>query len=143
VNKELILTACRCCHHLSKPHDGPTSCWECHRDMYRQTSIFDHDLHKEKLGGNAGCGQCHQDETGQPGTHSQETAIACADCHENMVPGKGEAKFNYKEVPSYKDAMHGQCIGCHREESKKLNRPRLALCPTCHQEFEEESGSGQ
>src|SRR4030042_6810430 len=38
-------TGCRICHHLSRPYDKPSSCCQCHRDMEKETSIFDHNYH--------------------------------------------------------------------------------------------------
>ncbi|MEW5960057.1 MAG: NrfD/PsrC family molybdoenzyme membrane anchor subunit, partial [Chloroflexota bacterium] len=75
MNQEVCLT----CHHLSKPNDEATACWECHQDMYRPTSIFDHTLHQVELGGNASCIECHQ------GEHTAVTAKPCVECHETMA----------------------------------------------------------
>lgn len=117
---------CRVCHHLSKPNDEVTPCSECHQDMHLPTSIFDHMLHQDALGGNAGCVECHV------GEHMPNTAKACQDCHETMAPQFGETIFNHI-APGYKDAMHGVCITCHEEEAKQQARPELARCPACHQ----------
>ncbi|MFC1601328.1 NrfD/PsrC family molybdoenzyme membrane anchor subunit, partial [Candidatus Sumerlaeota bacterium] len=34
--------SCAKCHHLNMPFDNNTSCFECHRDMFGETDIFDH-----------------------------------------------------------------------------------------------------
>lgn len=117
--------ACGVCHHLSKPGDGPTSCWECHADMYYPSPIFNHSYHQEMLGGNASCTECHTEE------HTAATATACQTCHEEMTPGPQEESFNYY-APGYKDAMHGLCISCHQEQAVRLERPELAQCANCH-----------
>lgn len=118
--------ACSTCHHLSNPGDKATACWECHRDVYLSTSIFDHTLHQVELGGNAGCVECHV------GEHMSHTAKACLECHETMSPAAGETMFN-DLAPGYKDAMHGACITCHEEEAKQQVKPELTQCPACHQ----------
>jgi hypothetical protein len=116
------------CHHLSKPENGgPTACAECHSDMYQTTSIFNHSLHQANVapGGNQSCAVCHQ------GGHSASTAVACVQCHSEMGPAKDGTAFSYI-APSYKDAMHGLCIGCHEQEAQKLGKPEIAYCGECH-----------
>lgn len=75
---------CNTCHHLSKPGDEMTACWECHRDAYASVSIFDHTLRQVELGGNASCVGCHA------GEHMPDTAKTCQECHETMTPQLGE-----------------------------------------------------
>ncbi len=116
---------CLTCHHLSKPNDEATACWECHQDMARPTSIFDHTLHQVELGGNLSCVECHR------GEHTVQTAKACGECHEVMVPQAGETTFNYYAA-GYKEAMHGTCITCHEQEAQQQDRPELGRCPACH-----------
>jgi Ni/Fe-hydrogenase subunit HybB-like protein len=118
-------SACLVCHHLSKPNDEATPCWECHQDMVLPTSIFDHTLHQVALGGNASCVECHA------GEHMPNTAKPCLECHETMKPGAGEATFNYM-APGYTDAMHAACVTCHEQEAEAQARPELAQCPVCH-----------
>jgi Ni/Fe-hydrogenase subunit HybB-like protein len=117
---------CTVCHHLSKPGDEVTPCWECHQDMTSPTSIFDHNLHQAALGGNAACAQCHV------GEHMPATAKACQECHATLRPGPGETTFNYQAI-GYVAAMHGACIPCHEREAVAQAKPELARCPTCHQ----------
>lgn len=117
--------ACRVCHHLSTPDDGPTRCSDCHRDMYLPTSIFDHALHQTTLGGNAACAECHA------GEHTRATARPCAACHEQMTPAADASAFN-DFAPGYKDALHGRCLSCHTDEAAAQKRPDLAVCATCH-----------
>jgi len=117
--------ACRVCHHLSKPGDGPTSCWECHTDMYYPTSIFDHSQHQQVLGGNQACSECHANE------HTAATATACKTCHDEMIPDQNEEEFNYF-APGYKDAMHGLCISCHEDQAEQLEKTEMDQCATCH-----------
>jgi hypothetical protein len=116
---------CLTCHHLSKPNDEATACWECHQDMHQPTSIFDHRLHQLELGGNASCIECHL------GEHTAATAKPCADCHETMAPQTGEVTFNYL-ASGYEDAMHGTCLTCHEQEAEARGKPELEQCSACH-----------
>ena len=64
------------------PFDKNSSCFECHRDMYAATDLFDHRNHVEKLKGNDGCVRCHTD----PGeVKNRDTALACVECHADML----------------------------------------------------------
>jgi Ni/Fe-hydrogenase subunit HybB-like protein len=117
---------CTLCHHLSKPDDEATPCWECHQDMTSSTSIFDHSLHQAALGGNAACVQCHA------GEHLAATAKPCQACHATLRPGPGETAFNDQAI-GYVAAMHGACIPCHEREAVAQAKPELARCPVCHQ----------
>ena len=101
--------ACVSCHHLNLPFDNNTSCFECHRDMYQPTDLFNHQSHADKLGGNQSCIRCHEegDEV-----KNRETAKACLDCHQEMLTGRAPRGFD-GIAPSYKDIMHSACIPCH------------------------------
>ncbi len=118
-------SACPACHHLNKPNDEATACWECHRNMSRPTSIFDHSLHQAALGGNSGCAECHI------GEHTARTAKTCGECHDTMLPQAGQTVFN-SMAPGYQAALHGACLACHEQEAQAQARPELAHCPACH-----------
>lgn len=117
--------ACQTCHHLNKPGDQATACSACHADYYQPQSIFDHTIHESALGGNASCTKCHSEE------HISLSSAICQNCHTEMVPQAGQVVFD-SFAPSYMDAMHGNCLGCHEQEAQKQNKPELALCSTCH-----------
>jgi hypothetical protein len=117
--------ACLTCHHLDKPQDEATACSECHTDYYRAQSIFDHTHHQQGLGGNESCTECHA------GEHVRLSSQICQNCHETMVPRKGNSPFSSFAV-SYLDAMHGMCLECHKQEAMQQAKPELALCSTCH-----------
>jgi Ni/Fe-hydrogenase subunit HybB-like protein len=117
--------ACQVCHHLNRPQDQATACWECHSDYVQPASIFNHARHQNALGGNASCTECHQ------GEHSKATAVPCAECHQAMAPVRGGAAFDYM-APSYLDALHGGCCECHQQQAQIDDRPELILCSTCH-----------
>jgi Ni/Fe-hydrogenase subunit HybB-like protein len=116
---------CQQCHHLDLPEDESSACWKCHADYHQPSSIFNHSLHQQALGGNESCLECHTQE------HVKLTAAICQDCHETMTPAEGQTAFSML-APSYKDAMHGRCLNCHEQQALEQNRPELALCSTCH-----------
>jgi Ni/Fe-hydrogenase subunit HybB-like protein len=127
--------SCTVCHHINKPYDRNTACYECHRDMYEPTSVFNHMSHVQKLGGNAACLECHQDPEA---AKSYETAAPCAECHEELV-----AVASFVEPPQdrwqaavgYMHAMHGLCESCHERrlaEDPGSHPPTLDRCDTCH-----------
>jgi Ni/Fe-hydrogenase subunit HybB-like protein len=120
--------ACLACHHLNLPQDQATACAECHADFYLSSSIFNHQLHQQALGGNQGCLDCHA------GEHVRLTAELCQDCHESMTPAPGDAAFNML-APSYYTAMHGKCLECHQQHQ---DQPDLVLCSTCHTQNSQE-----
>lgn len=127
--------SCETCHHINKPLDENTSCSECHTDMFEATSVFDHGLHVDGLGGNGGCAECH---VGGTEVKSYETVTECSDCHRAEVAVRAfiEApEAHWGEAVGYMDAMHTLCVECHEREAltgagehpEDLNR-----CMTCH-----------
>jgi len=116
---------CRQCHHLSLPNDGPSSCAECHSDMYSTVSVFDHEGHQVRLGSARSCTECH------PNPDTKKENIACSECHPHMVPEDGRNEFDC-QAAGYLDALHGLCLECHRESAEEAERPELPLCGTCH-----------
>ncbi len=127
--------SCETCHHLTKPLDENTSCFECHTDMYEPRSIFDHDLHVEGLGGNEGCSECHSDGSE---VKSYETVTECSECHRNEIASRAfiegpEARWG--DAVGYMDAMHHLCVECHEREALSVtaeNPEGLDQCRTCH-----------
>jgi len=124
---------CQTCHHLDLPDDEASACASCHTDYYQSSSIFNHEYHQQGLGGNDSCLDCHDSVE-----HTKLTADICQECHEGMVPLEGEARFSML-APAYKDAMHGRCLTCHEQQATEQSRPELALCSTCHINYQEET----
>lgn len=124
--------SCQECHHLDKPGDQATACGQCHTDYHFPRSIFNHEFHQQKLGGNQSCLECHSQE------HMSLTAEICQDCHETMQLTLVDRVFNM-HAPSFIDAMHGKCLGCHEEEALEQERPELAQCHTCHTDSTDKS----
>jgi len=127
--------ACAKCHHLNKPLDANTSCFECHRDMYEPHSVFDHEIHVERLGGNQGCTECHADGTT---VKSYETITECNECHRREISSTSFVEApeeRWGEAAGYMEAMHALCVECHEREA--LTAPdehpeSLNRCTTCH-----------
>lgn len=127
--------SCETCHHLTKPLDQNTSCFECHSDMYDERPIFDHDIHVARLRGNSGCVECHN---GGATVKSYETVTECRECHRREISDQA-----FVEAPSerwgpavgYMQAMHKLCVECHIRESLKdpdQHPETLKRCTTCH-----------
>ena len=127
--------SCETCHHLTKPLDENTSCFECHTDMYEPRSVFDHDLHVLRLDGNEGCTQCHGEGAE---VKSYETVTECSECHRNEISERAflQAPPNrWGEAVGYMDAVHNLCVDCHEREALKApaqNPEGLDQCRTCH-----------
>ena len=128
--------ACVQCHHENMPFDENTSCFECHRDMYEPTDIFDHQGHIEYLDGNAGCAKCHADTVR---SKTRATAAPCADCHDDMRVAGSFINTAPVEMDGrasgYMKAMHGLCVGCHEKlvaDEPEHYQPEFAQCEACH-----------
>jgi Ni/Fe-hydrogenase subunit HybB-like protein len=136
--------SCRLCHHMAVPLDKDTPCWCCHRDMWSETDIFDHDQHVatiERQGGAEPCDACHREG---PEPRGLDNAAKCSaeGCHVGasaLVVAGSRVKLDDPEHPriavGYMDAMHGLCINCHKEKEAELGRPRHHECATCHVEI--------
>jgi hypothetical protein len=126
--------SCVKCHHMNMPMDSQSGCWECHRRMYAESNVFEHDWHASPTGGKIACDRCHA--AGEE--RSRQTAKKCHDCHTDLYAGAAQAKDMAGEEPnyvamSYVDAMHEQCIACHREmAADEEARIHMTACATCH-----------
>lgn len=130
--------SCKLCHHQRMTFDEHTACYQCHRDMYEPTDIFDHRLHVDRLGESDACTICHSRDWH---AKSREKALACWECHGDMVvPGSlipPHESGLQGIAPSYMDAMHGLCITCH--ERLALENPEkytevFGRCDVCHRD---------
>jgi len=127
--------SCALCHHMSKPYDRYTGCYECHNDMYLNVDVFDHELHMEKTGGNPHCSDCHTDMS-RPKV--RENTKDCLECHKGMIADGSRIEPSAPTMDSrtvgYMDAVHGLCITCHEEEQKAMPEPNenLSRCQHCH-----------
>jgi len=122
-------TSCATCHHMNMPHDTESGCWECHKAMYAKTDVSAHDWHSSELGANLECGECHRGGE----ERRAESAKECSECHKDLLPAGATIKVEQYYAPSYTDAMHSLCVGCHEKKAVEIpDKPQLALCTTCH-----------
>ncbi|MCK5651091.1 MAG: Ni/Fe-hydrogenase cytochrome b subunit [Gemmatimonadetes bacterium] len=127
--------SCVLCHHLNLPFDRNSSCFECHRDMYEPTSVFDHARHVEELNGVGGCSECHSEEEA---VKSYETATECVECHESpelALPIIAPPEPRWKDAVGYMDAMHNLCKTCHTQRAQQEPErfsDLLDRCDACH-----------
>jgi len=97
--------------------------------------IFDHKTHLSGTGYGLDCGDCHH-HTGD-GAAEAETHGSCSACHE--TPEQMEQvsqtcnqchdpdEYNIQEMIARSDALHTQCISCHKEfEAGPVD------CAACH-----------
>ncbi len=134
---------CGFCHHMNYPNDKATGCYECHDYMYTSGDAFRHDWHTSPKGADLGCFQCHAKNVSKGKgfiKNITDKRQLCDDCHKTMFTNSNIIKYvsNFKTV-SYTDAMHGLCITCHIERSRKdinlrYTKPNLAQCPNCHRQ---------
>jgi hypothetical protein len=109
--------------------------------MERETDIFDHGTHfvavarRDHMGGwipeNQTCRVCHAAE----GPKAAATARPCLECHDkDMAPSRRvEPPLGLARASGYRVALHENCVGCHKEEAAKRERPGLGDCSTCHE----------
>ncbi len=132
--------SCGACHHMNKPYNRATGCYECHSDAYLPVSIFDHGLHVEKTGGNDHCTDCHRDLS-KP--KIRENTTGCRECHRGMMSEESRVMIEGTEpgvqADGYTDAMHGLCIDCHEEAETagRTEHENLSGCTTCHRSLPE------
>jgi Ni/Fe-hydrogenase subunit HybB-like protein len=129
--------SCTSCHHRNVPLDRATSCSHCHRDMYRWTDTFDHARHVVALDQSLSCIVCHRDRNA---ARTRAESRACASCHQATPPHLTRVRTTREAepglAPGYEKAMHGLCLGCHREEEKgvAVADRSLSRCTTCHRD---------
>jgi cytochrome c553 len=101
--------------------------------------VFPHKKHVTEYG--AKCGDCHHDDKGKPlDLKEGDSAKRCVECHtETGKKPKGERLSKAEKIKKYqKEAMHANCVGCHKDYNKKnklrKNDPKAAptSCNDCH-----------
>ncbi len=135
---------CGYCHHLNKPDDKATGCYECHDDMYFVSDAFRHDWHTSPTGAQLRCFECH-DKNRSKGLDFKDVNLSdnfiCGKCHKSMIPLDSRTpEITTYAALSYTDAMHNLCIKCHEKKLRSnLNiaarKPNLAKCSSCHKDF--------
>lgn len=132
--------SCASCHHMNKPGDEATGCYECHTGMYTEGDAFGHDWHASGMGANKNCFECH-DESVSKGKgfikSINNSYDLCKECHEGMFSTESAIEYPSFKTASYTNAMHGLCIKCHENSLNanpelKARKPQLAQCSNCH-----------
>jgi len=122
--------SCGYCHHMNVPLDKNSGCYECHSDMYKTTTAFDHKWHQTSVKANLRCFDCHIE--GMEKTAND--VKVCKDCHNDLIPENSELTVDNYNTLSYCDAMHTLCVECHKEKAKTVKGKKdLALSSTCHE----------
>jgi hypothetical protein len=106
---------------------------------------FTHKKHVEEY--KAACGDCHHDDQGKPLTALKEgdNVESCITCHKipGTVPGELKKEWRETKVPKaeqdkreleyHAEAVHQNCITCHKDFNKKNNTKAAPVtCTTCH-----------
>lgn len=100
---------------------------------------FTHKKHNEEY--KIGCGDCHHDENNKPvDVKLGDDVKGCIECHKK--PGKAKAKKGEKLTDKqqrefHANAIHDNCIGCHKDfnmkkTGKKTGGPTPTKCAECH-----------
>lgn len=96
---------------------------------------FTHKKHAEDYG--ISCGECHHDDKGKPlDLKMGDDVQKCSECHTKFK----KDKKNKKDIMVHENAMHQNCVTCHKEFNKKKNPkdkkgmkgPAPASCTKCH-----------
>ena len=147
---------CIKCHHLGLPmeparrqalpaeeQDKPTGCFKCHRDMENATPLFDAERHAARFKTEAD----REAFLGKNLDDRRQNFEACMACHEERAPMPGLAGYKLQgfdmRAPGFKDAMHGNCLTCHRlMEREAKHDPASASstgnCLFCHRQWADE-----
>ncbi|HSO18782.1 MAG TPA: cytochrome c3 family protein, partial [Desulfosarcina sp.] len=125
---------CIACHReLSGPdrESGPQTCGGCHREdpavaSSWQKIAFDKSLHYRHVKNNDNkCERCHHkyDKKAEKLIYAKGEEGACLYCHKEAAE---------KNTPPLKEAVHYQCIGCHRDNRAKNRQTGPVGCVGCH-----------
>jgi hypothetical protein len=95
---------------------------------------FTHKKHAEDY--EIGCGDCHHDDKGEPLANLKmgDDVQKCSECH-NVFE---KTKENRKDIMVHENALHGNCIDCHKAVNKEetgnaRKGPAPASCGKCHE----------
>ena len=102
----------------------------------RNNIEFTHEKHITEY--NIACGECHHDENNEPLKNLKlgDDVQRCIECHKKLgrkrAP-KGEKWSKTQLMEYHANAVHENCITCHREHNKK-NKTKAAPtnCKACH-----------
>ena len=98
--------------------------------------VFAHEEHISKY--KIGCGECHHNDKGEPLNNLKpgDPVKKCFDCHNKPgeLKGKKAKGLSEKEKLAYEaNAMHANCIGCHKKYDKEhKTKAAPTTCTKCH-----------
>lgn len=136
---------CEECHHLALPGDESTPCRSCHTDMELPQPMFVLARHEERWEDQEDRQQFLAWDLDDPEQNYQ----ACLTCHEEEgeQPMRGLEEYRDKGfshmAPGFREAMHGNCLTCHREEEtpdEEKEAMSLGNCKGCH-DWEQTEGA--
>lgn len=85
------------------------------------------------------CGDCHHNENAEPLANLKEgdPVQRCIECHPKAgkapAPKKGEKMSDSEKMEYHAEALHANCIDCHKDHNKKNNtKAAPTSCATCH-----------
>lgn len=94
---------------------------------------FTHKKHIDEY--NLSCGECHHDKGNKPlDLKPGDQVQKCVECHSKLK----KDKKNKKDIMVLENAMHGNCVTCHKEVNKKAGDPKgrkgpaPTSCSKCH-----------
>ncbi|WP_299978491.1 cytochrome c3 family protein [Desulfobacula sp.] len=94
---------------------------------------FTHKKHMEDH--KISCGECHHDKDNKPlDLKIGDNVQKCSECHNKFK----KDKKNRKDIMVHENAMHGNCVTCHKDINKKagdkkgMKGPAPASCTKCH-----------
>ena len=94
---------------------------------------FTHKKHAEDYGST--CGDCHHDNSNKPlDIKVGDNVQKCSECHNIMK----KTKENRRDIMVLENAMHGNCLDCHKEanieagDPKGKKGPAPMSCNKCH-----------
>jgi Ni/Fe-hydrogenase subunit HybB-like protein len=122
---------CVKCHHLTLPKDNNTVCRACHSDMALPMPMFRAERHEERFEDDKQRARFAALDLDR----RKQNFEACMICHEETMIGLAayELKGFDQMAPGFKDAMHGNCMTCHRLEEKDPTDPfSTGNCLGCH-----------
>ncbi|GBC59103.1 cytochrome c, class III family protein [Desulfonema ishimotonii] len=94
---------------------------------------FTHKKHIEEY--KLSCGECHHDEKAEPlkDLKMGDAVQGCIACHDKPGKAPKEVKDKAEKLTYHTNALHKNCIDCHKAHNKKNNtKAAPASCGQCH-----------
>jgi len=99
------------------------------------TIEFSHKKHAEEY--KAVCGECHHDKDGKALELKEgDNVQRCIECHKKPGELKGKKAEGLTDIQKHEyhaNALHDNCIGCHKEYNDKTKTKKAPVtCTKCH-----------